>query len=156
VLNAFTPKQASRIVGMSTHMLNYLARQNYLVPTYFRTKTRGRTRYYSYRDLVVARLIQRLLDAGLELGRLKEGLARLSRDEFWAKGGQKDLRLLMTDGRNLYLVQGHNTLLDLTRQGQLAFAFVLDVVAARQEIELKMAPEEKRNFSLKNKKIRYA
>src|SRR6266487_4654002 len=92
--NAFSPAKASRIVGMSIHMLNYLAREGYLVPTYFRSGRRGKPRYYSYRDLVIARLVQRLLDAGLEISRLKEGIQRLPQDPRWSsKNPEKTLRL---------------------------------------------------------------
>ena len=142
---------------MSTHMLNYLARNGYLVPHYFRSGRRGRTRYYSYRDLVIARVLQKLLDAGLELKRLKEGLRKLPKNEHWMEGeAQKSVRLLATDGSNLYFVQGRSTLLDLTRNGQLAFAFVLDVAVARREIEQRLSREQTLNFDLGNRRIKFA
>jgi DNA-binding transcriptional MerR regulator len=149
--------QAARIVGMSTHMLNYLARYGYLVPTYFRSGRRGKTRYYSYRDLVIARLVQKLLDAGLELSRLKDGLKKLPRDENWSDAGpQRNLRLLATDGKNLYFLQARDTLLDLTRHGQLAFAFVLDISAARQDVELQLTADQLAGFTFANRRIKYA
>ena len=157
VLNAFTPAQASRIVGMSTHMLNYLARQGYLVPCYCRSGRRGRTRYYSYRDLVVARLIQGLLDAGLELKRLKDGLKKLPKSAHWsANVAQRNARLLATDGQSLFFVQGRTSVTDLTNNGQMAFAFVLDVSHAQKEIENQLTEEQMRNFDLRNRPIRYA
>jgi DNA-binding transcriptional MerR regulator len=153
VLNAFTPSQASGIVRMSTHMLNYLARHGYLVPAYFPSGRRGKTRYYSYRDLVIARIVQNLLDAGLELGRLKEGLRKLQRSEHWSK---MDLRPLATDGKSLFFPEDGDTLLDLTRHGQLTFAFVLDMSAARREVEQQMTEEQLARFSLKNRRIKFA
>jgi DNA-binding transcriptional MerR regulator len=157
VLNAFTPAQASRIVGMSIHMLNYLARQGYLVPHYFKSGKRGRTRYYSYRDLVIARLVQSLLDAGLELKRLKDGLKKLSNNRHWSdNNSQRDVKLLATDGRDLFFVQGRSTVVDLTNNGQMAFAFVLDVSAARRDVESRMSDEHLRGFDLSNRRIRFA
>jgi DNA-binding transcriptional MerR regulator len=157
VLNAFTPAQASRIVGMSNHMLNYLAREGYLVPHYFRTGKRGRTRYYSYRDLVIARLMQRLLDCGLEIKRLKKDLRKLSAHPHWSNGRvSTELGLLATDGRRLFFVEGGNKILDLTNNGQMAFAFVLDVVAARKDIEVALSADQRREFDLVNRPIRYA
>ena len=46
VLNAFSPIEASCIVGLSVHMLNYLVRHCYLVPHYvgspmYRVEARG-------------------------------------------------------------------------------------------------------------------
>ncbi|MBR0794001.1 MerR family transcriptional regulator [Bradyrhizobium jicamae] len=138
-------------------MLNYLARQGYLVPTYFRSGRRGKTRYYSYRDLVIARLVQKLLDAGLELRRLKDGLKKLSRHGGWSENSsQKTLRLLATDGKNLYFLQARDTLLDLTRNGQLAFAFVLDISSARQDVERQLTADQLASFTFSNRRIKYA
>ena len=147
-------------------MLNYLAREGYLVPNYFKSGRRGRTRYYSYRDLVIARLVQKLLDAGIELKRLKDDLKKLSQNKHWSDiGSEKNVRLLATDGSNLYLAQGRSTLIDLTRNGQLAFAFVLDVACARKDVEhglskqlveKRVSEDQVRNFDLVNQRIRFA
>lgn len=157
VLNAFTSSQAARIVGMSVHMLNYLARHGYLVPNYGRSGKRGKTRHYSYRDLVIARLVQRLLDAGLELRRLKDGLKKLSKSSHWTEAGfARNVQLLATDGRDLYFVQGRTNVLALTKNGQLAFAFVLDVSAVRRDVEQQLDAEQLQRFSLRNGRLLYA
>jgi DNA-binding transcriptional MerR regulator len=156
-LNAFPPAKASAIVGMSVHMLNYLARHGYLVPTYARSNRRGKTRNYSYRDLVIARIVQRLLDSGLEISRLKGGITKLAQGGNWhSESPEKALRMLVTDGRSLFFFEGNGTLLDLTRQGQLTFAFVLDVAAAQAEVERNLTPEQLANFSLRNRSLRFA
>jgi DNA-binding transcriptional MerR regulator len=142
---------------MSVHMLNYLARRGYLVPNYDRSGKRGRTRYYSYRDLVIARIVQKLLDAGLEISRLKAGIkdlptvAELSNDDV-----QNSFRLLATDGRSLFSIQRNGSLLDLTQQGQLTFAFVLDVAAAQAEVKKNLTPQQLAHFTLRNLPRRYA
>jgi DNA-binding transcriptional MerR regulator len=138
-------------------MLNYLARQGYLVPTYVRSGRRGKTRYYSYRDLVIARLVQKLLDAGLEISRLKEGIQRLPRDSRWSsRNPEKALRMLATDGTSLFFLEENDTLLDLTQQGQLTFAFVLDVTAAQAEVKQKLTGEQLANYRLINRPLKYA
>ena len=110
--NAFPPASASAIVGMSVHMLNYLAREGYLIPAYEQSGRRGKTRYYSYRDLVIARLLQKLLDAGVELSRLKDGIKKLATHRSWSSlNPHKAFRMLATDGRNLFFCRGgrHHT-----------------------------------------------
>lgn len=157
VCNAFTPKRASEIVGISIHMLNYLARYGYLVPTYHRSGRRGKTRYYSYRDLVIARLVKKLLDAGLEISRLKQGIQRLRRHSHWSSretGAQ--LRLLATDGSRLFFLERRDTLLDLTQNGQLAFAFVLDIALAQADVRRELSAEQLANFALVNRPLRFA
>lgn len=156
-LNAFPPVKASRIVGMSVHMLNYLAREGYLVPTYGRTGTRGKTRRYSYRDLVVARIVQTLLDAGVEVSRLKTAIQELRHRGSWMAGGnERILRHLVTEGSRLYYPEENGSLSDLTQQGQFAFAFVLDVNAAKAEVKQRMSEEERAKFSLENRRIKFA
>jgi hypothetical protein len=92
----------------------------------------------------------------LELSRLKAGLQRFQRSRHWSDGDpQKILRLLATDGRNLYFLQGKNTLLDLTKHGQLTFAFVLDVAAAKRQVEQQLTDQQRAGFSLRNREIRY-
>jgi DNA-binding transcriptional MerR regulator len=160
-INAFTPKTASAIVGMSVHMLNYLAREGYLLPTYPQSRrhkpARGRPRYYSYRDLVIAKIVQRLLDGGLELSRLKEGIRKLGRSPAWQPvNQQKTLRSLATDGQNLYLLDEQGRLTDLNRNGQFAFFFVLDVASAQDEVRRKLGKEQLESFTLENRPIRFA
>ena len=156
-LNAFTIQDAAAITGLSVHMLNYLSRQQYLVPTYLRTGRRGRTRYYSYRDLVIARIVQKLLAAGLELSRLKKGIRTMQGNQNWVSGGkEKALRMLATDGKSLFFPDENGSLLDLTQNGQFAFAFVLDVVAAQNDVQLKLSPEQLEGFTLAIHPLRFA
>ena len=81
VLNAFTAYEVWKITGLSIHMIDYLARDNYLNPTYAKGRVRGKVRYYSYRDLVVARIIQKLRESGIELRRLKKSIQLLIKDK---------------------------------------------------------------------------
>jgi DNA-binding transcriptional MerR regulator len=156
-INAFPPATASAIVGMSVHMLNYLARQGYLIPAYEQSGRRGKTRYYSYRDLVIARLVQKLLDGGIELSRLKEGIKKLATHKTWSSTNpDKTFRMLATDGKNLLFVEEEGTVVDLTKNGQLTFAFVLDVAAARDEVKRKLNQEQLANFNLRNLRIKYS
>src|SRR5215472_17194819 len=80
VLNGFTAREVERITGLSVPMVDYLSREGYLRPTYGLERVRGRVRFYSYRDLMVARIVQRLRERGIELRRLKQSIQRLSED----------------------------------------------------------------------------
>jgi DNA-binding transcriptional MerR regulator len=138
-------------------MLNYLARHGYLVPNYGGSGPRGRTRYYSYRDLVVARVVQKLLDVGLEISRLKTGISSLSQHPAWSSDvPEKALRMLATDGHSLFFLEPAGTLIELTQQGQLAFAFVLDVAAAQAEVKKNLSAQQLAHFTLHNRARKYA
>ena len=151
LLNGFAPASAAEMAGLSVHMLNYLAREGYLVPTYTAGGQRGRVRYYSFRDLVVARLIKRLLDSGLEISRLKTGIKRLASEAQWmSTSPEAKARMLATDGRDLFFIEPGGIIADLTKGGQLAFAFVLDVQTAQNEVRSALDEEQLAHFSMKN------
>ena len=152
--NGFAPTEAAAIIGLSVHMLNYLARHAYLKPHYG-SAGRGRTRYYSYRDLVVGRIVARLLKAGLEIGRLKVGIAELAKRAEWTSDSpEADLRLLATDGTRLFFLDRDGSVRDLTKDGQLAFAFVLDVQAVRREVMSNLDYDQRQSFTLFNRRLR--
>jgi hypothetical protein len=64
--------------------------------------------------------------------------------------------MLATDGRNLFFVEEDGTVLDLTKDGQFTFAFVLDVSAAQAEVKRKLNPEQLANFNLRNLRLEYS
>jgi DNA-binding transcriptional MerR regulator len=154
VLNAFTAEQVRKITGLSVHMVNYLAREGYLLPTYGQGHVRGRIRYYSYRDLVVARIVQRLREVGIELKRLKRGIQLLSSDETWLKAGkERSISLLGTDGKKLFYPDEKGALIELTRAGQRSFAFVLDVARAQADVKRHLSQKQIERFELQNRPL---
>jgi hypothetical protein len=64
--------------------------------------------------------------------------------------------MLATDGSSLFFLGENDTLLDLTQQGQLTFAFVLDVAAAQAEVKQKLSAEQLANYRLTNRPLKYA
>lgn len=148
IKNAFTLKEVSDITGLKPAMLNFLIRNEYLRPTYRedhdftrreKRRPRGNTRYFSYRDLMIAKTIQRLIDAGVQLVRVKEALVELRTDKHWlvtAKGASVDRAIswLVTDGKKVYL-RDQEGFLDLLAKGhQKAFSFVVELTSVRSEI----------------------
>jgi DNA-binding transcriptional MerR regulator len=157
VLNAFTAQQVKTITGLSVHMANYLAREGYLVPTYQEGHVRGKIRYYSYRDLVVARIVQRLREVGIELKRLKQGIQLLSSDTTWLKAGkERSISLLGTDGKELFYPDEKGSLIELTREGQRSFAFVLDVARAQSDVKRRLSAKQIALFELRNRPLQIA
>lgn len=152
----FSPAQAAEIVGLSVHMLNYRARHGYLVPHYGGSGERGHVRYYSFRDLVVARLVKPLLDTGLEIGRLKCGIAKLCSEPRWTGSTGSTIRMLATNGEKLFFVNPNGSLRDLTHDGQLAFAFLLDVGSAQRDVQQCLPEDQLAHFTMRNGKSKPA
>ncbi|TPL96421.1 MerR family transcriptional regulator [Mesorhizobium sp. B2-3-11] len=154
LLNGFTAREVAAISGLSLHMVNYLAREAYLTPAYPGKGTRGTVRYYSYRDLVVAKLVQHLREAGIELKRLKEAISELSRSHWHTKDKKGALGFVATDGHKLFFPDSDGALTELTSDGQRAFAFVLDLQMAEKDVKSHLKGRRLLLFSLENKPLR--
>ena len=157
LLNAFTAREVSDITGLSVPMINYLRREDMLIPSYDDGEgRRGKVRYYSYRDLVVAKLIQSLREAGVELVAIKKAIDCLSQDRAWrnAKGDLLEvLRFIYTDGQNVFLRKNDGTLEHLRADRQRAFSFVLHVGNLVSQVRA-LAPCRKRElFDLRNRPL---
>lgn len=157
-VNGFTTSEVSAITGLSAPMVDYLRRVGYLCPAYESgARARGRVRYYSYRDLVIGRIVQKLRESGIELARLKDALSQLAQHEGWAKidsaSPAEVVRLLLTDGRVMFIAGDDGFLDELRPSRQRAFAFVVDMGNMRTEV-IDQMPERKRGtFSLKNEPL---
>ena len=149
VKNAFTIREVSDITGLQPAMLNFLIRNEYLQPSYRedhdlpqrqKRRPRGNTRYCSYRDLMIAKTIQRLLDAGVQLVRVKEALTELRADKHWLIKPSdisidRAITWLVTDGKKVYLQDQKRPFLEpLGRSRQKAFSFILDMTSVRSEV----------------------
>jgi len=154
VLNAFTARELYKITGLSMPMIDYLLRMDYLKPTYGHGE-RGRVRYYSYRDLVVARVVQRLRETGVELSKLKRAIQNLSADAAWFPAGVDDgasipLHWLVTDGKEVLLRHDDGFLDELKPNGQRAFAFIVSLGNMQEEVKQRIPPGKLKNYSMQN------
>ena len=149
VKNAFTVREVADITGLQPAMLNFLIRNEYLKPSYRedhdlperqKRLARGNTRYCSYRDLMIAKTIQRLLNAGVQLVRVKEALNDLRHDKHWltrTRGAsiERTITWLVTDGKKVYLQDQEQPILDpLGKNRQKAFSFILEMTSIHSEV----------------------
>lgn len=159
VLNAFPALEVSRITGLSVAMIDYLSRSNLLRPSYGdKSGGRGKVRYYSYRDVVIARLIQRLREGGVKLGPLKIAVHTLCRDAPWAHSVDPATRLnwLITDGREVFLKSNDGFLEVLTGSGQRAFAFVVNLGQLESEVRALVPATQRTHFDIQNRSLMFA
>jgi len=161
VKNAFTIREVSEITGLRPAMLNFLIRNQYLQPSYRedydlperkKRQPRGNTRYCSYRDLMIAKTIQRLLHAGVQLVRIKEALVDLRSERHWLDKAKMDRAItwLVTDGKQVYLQENQDPFLEpLGESRQKAFSFILDMAHVRSEIRKAIRTSESRKCRAK-------
>jgi DNA-binding transcriptional MerR regulator len=159
VINAFPADEFAAISGLSVHMVNYLSDHGFLRPAFGNPSgVRGAVRYYSYRDLVVGRLIQRLREGGVQLKKLKEALQALALDPVFLRREedlQAQLRWLVTDGSSVHFKSQDGFLDELGGRGQRSFAFVVDLDHLTSEVRRRIPPKKRKHFQLSEYQIRF-
>lgn len=114
-------------------MLDYLVREDFVVPSASKIRGRGRPRAFTFGDLVTLKVIARLLDSGIEIRRLAKGLRSLRSSLRGAAELSAKYRYLLSDGTDIFLIE-HGNLESLTSGRQLAFAFLVDLATCETEL----------------------
>lgn len=126
----YTARQVARVSGLSTHMVDYLCRHGVVTPS-GGCLGRGRQRKYAYQDIVVLRVVARLLRQGISVLKFRKGFLSLKQRRANA-GHLLACRYLVTDGNEVFLQ--NDGVLERLESGQTSFAFVLDLAPVRQDV----------------------
>ena len=129
---------ACKAVGISYRQLDYWARTELVVPTVRSAKGSGTQRLYSFRDVLVLKIVKRLLDTGVSLQQIRSSIEHLR------SRGIEDLAgiTLMSDGTTVYECTSPNEVIDLVQAGQGVFGIAIGRVWAEIEQTLNGQPGE--------------
>ncbi|WP_298227446.1 MerR family transcriptional regulator [Gryllotalpicola sp.] len=134
---------AARAVGISYRQLDYWARTALVEPTVRAAAGSGSQRLYGFRDVVVLKLVKRLLDTGISLQQIRIAVDQLR------LAGVTDLAetTLMSDGASVYLCTSNAEVIDLLNQGQGVFGIAIgrvlrEVEASLVDIDASLDPED--------------
>ena len=130
---------AARAAGISYRQLDYWARTQLVEPTVRGAAGSGSQRLYGFRDILLLKVIKRLLDAGISLQQIRTAIAHLS------KRGFDDLTqiTLMSDGASVYMCTSPDEVIDLQAGGQGVFGIALGGVWREVEGSLSELPTER-------------
>ena len=126
-------KAVKEICGFgSVAMIDYLERSGVFIPQIRRRKRRGVPRLYTFRDVLILKTIATLLENGASVAAIKDALEKLQAYRWKADLAVMEhspgaIRHLVFSGGNFYFPRSREELVDLTFDGQLTFAFVLDL-----------------------------
>lgn len=125
--------------GITYRQLDYWARTKLVVPEVRSAEGSGTQRLYSFRDILMLKVIKRLLDAGISLQQI-----RVAIDHLRARG-VRDLTevTLLSDGVSVYECTSNNEIIDLLNGGQGMFAIALGGVWRDLEGSLAQLPAER-------------
>lgn len=112
---------ACHAVGISYRQLDYWARTGLVVPSIRDATGSGSQRLYSFRDLVVLKVVKRLLDAGVSLQNIRKAIETLR------AYGVADLAglTLISDGTTVYECRSAEEVVDLLQGGQGVFGIAI-------------------------------
>lgn len=123
---------AARAAGISYRQLDYWARTELVEPTVRSASGSGSQRLYGFRDILVLKLIKRLLDTGISLQQIRVAVTQLR------ELGINDLAqiTLMSDGGSVYLCTSDDEVIDLVNRGQGVFGIAVGRVLREVETSL--------------------
>jgi DNA-binding transcriptional MerR regulator len=130
---------ACNAAGITYRQLDYWARTGLVEPTVRGSKGSGTQRLYSFRDILLLKVIKRLLDAGISLQQIRTAVHHLR------ERGTDDLTrvTLMSDGASVYECTSNDEVIDLLQGGQGVFGIAIGGVWREIEGSLATLPSEK-------------
>ena len=129
---------ACKAAGITYRQLDYWARTGLVSPEIRGAEGSGTQRLYSFRDLLMLKVVKKLLDAGISLQQIRTAIEHLR------LRGVHDLSqvTLMSDGVSVYECTTDHEVVDLLRGGQGMFAIALGGVWRDLEGVLLALPTE--------------
>jgi DNA-binding transcriptional MerR regulator len=130
---------ACRAVGITYRQLDYWARTGLVEPSIRPATGSGTQRLYSFRDILVLKVVKRLLDTGVSLQQIRVAVGHLR------QRGVDDLAqiTLMSDGASVYECTSADEVIDLVQGGQGVFGIAVGRVWREVEGDLASLPTER-------------
>lgn len=131
-------KIAAQAASISYRQLDYWARTGLVEPSIRTAHGSGSQRLYSFRDILVLKVVKRLLDTGVSLQQIRQAVGHLK------NRGVDDLSsiTLMSDGASVYECRSRDEMIDLIEGGQGVFGIAVGRVWREVEGSLAELPTE--------------
>jgi DNA-binding transcriptional MerR regulator len=130
---------ACKVAGITYRQLDYWARTGLLEPSIREATGSGTQRLYSFTDILVLKVVKRLLDSGVSLHQIRTAVSHLR------ERGVEDLAqiTLMSDGASVYECTSSDEVIDLVQGGQGVFGIAVGRVWREVEGSLAQLPAER-------------
>ncbi len=130
---------ACRAAGITYRQLDYWARTGLVEPSVRTATGSGTQRLYGFRDILVLKVVKRLLDTGVSLQQIRSAIGVLR------ERGVEDLAqiTLMSDGASVYECTSTEEVIDLLQGGQGVFGIAVGKVWREVEGSLAQLPSER-------------
>ncbi len=130
---------ACRAAQITYRQLDYWARTGLVEPSIRTASGSGTQRLYSFQDILVLKVVKRLLDTGVSLQQIRTAISHLT------ERGVEDLAgiTLMSDGASVYECTSADEVIDLVQGGQGVFGIAVGRVWREVEGSLAELPSER-------------
>ncbi|GAB3524594.1 MerR family transcriptional regulator [Arthrobacter monumenti] len=127
-----------KAAGITYRQLDYWARTGLVLPGVRNAAGSGSQRLYGFRDILVLKVVKRLLDTGVSLQQIRSAVEHLR------ERGVEDLAqiTLMSDGASVYECTSADEVIDLVQGGQGVFGIAVGRVWREVEGSLAQLPSE--------------
>jgi DNA-binding transcriptional MerR regulator len=130
---------ACAAAGITYRQLDYWARTDLVVPSLRPLPGSGAGRLYSFRDIIVLKIVKRLLDAGVSLHNIRSAVAHVH-----ARNSEQLAGItLMSDGATVYECTSAEQVVELVHAGQGVFGISVGAVWREVDAVLAQLPGEK-------------
>ncbi len=115
--------------GITYRQLDYWARTNLVEPSIQGAAGSGSQRLYSFRDILVLKIVKRLLDTGVSLQNIRTAVEHLR-----SRGVEElEKMVLMSDGASIFECSSADDIIDLLQGGQGVFGIAVSRVWSEVE-----------------------
>lgn len=130
---------AARAAGITYRQLDYWARTDLVTPSLRDASGSGTQRLYAFRDIVVLRVVKRLLSAGISLQSIRTAVE-------WLRETDADVAglTILSDGTAVYAETEPDVILDVLAGGQAVFAIGVGKVARDAAVCLLNTPDNEK------------
>jgi DNA-binding transcriptional MerR regulator len=112
---------ACAVAGVTYRQLDYWARTDLVVPSIRAESEAGTVRLYSFTDLLLLKVIKRLLDTGVSLQNVRTVI-----DHLRGRGVDDIAQVtLLSDGETIYEATSSEEIVDLLQNGQAVFGIAI-------------------------------
>ena len=129
---------ACKAAGITYRQLDYWARTGLVEPSIRSAAGSGSQRLYAFRDILILRIVKRLIDTGVSLPNIRAVVKHLG------DRGYGDIAqiTLMSDGASVYQCTSSDEVIDLVQGGQGVFGIAVGSVWREVEGSLSELPGE--------------
>ena len=135
---------AQAAAGITYRQLDYWARTGLVEPSIRSASGSGTQRLYSFRDVLVLKVVKKLLDTGVSLQNVRAAVEHLR-----ARGVEDLARTtIVSDGASVYECTSADEVVDLLRGGQCVFAIAVGNVVPEVQGSLAQLPAAEQGTSV--------